>query len=169
MTATVDELDPVRAELLRAARADAEAAVARARADAAQTLRAAHADAGRVLAQAREQGAGDGQAEAARERVRAAEDAWNRELAARAEVYADLGAAVRCGVRRALAEGAVPPGRLARTARGLLGENALITAPPGGGVVAEVPGRRLDLCADTLADRALEQLGARIERLWGEP
>ncbi|MEW1775491.1 hypothetical protein [Streptomyces sp. NPDC086777] len=169
MTAPADELDPVRAELLRAARAEAEAAVERARADAAQTLRAARADAERVLAQARELGAGDGRAEATRVRVRAAEDAWSRELAARAEVYADLGAAVRSVVRRALAEGAVPPDRLARTARALLGADARVTALPGGGVTADVPGRHLDLRADTLADRAVESLGARIESLWGGP
>ncbi|MGY5051525.1 hypothetical protein ACWDE0_38965 [Streptomyces sp. 900105755] len=208
MTA-VDELDPVRAELLRAARAEAEAAVERARADAAQTLRAARADAERVLAEARELGAGDGRAAAARERVRAAEDAWSRELAARAEVYADLRAGVRAGVRRVLAEGAVSPGGrgdtdrpgrvpaagaaadlgaaarsgaqraateapipddpLARAARALLGADARITAVPGGGVTADVPGRHLDLSADALADRALERLGVRIESLWGEP
>ncbi|WP_316770628.1 hypothetical protein [Streptomyces sasae] len=210
MTA-VDELDPVRAELLRAARAEAEAAVERARADAAQTLRAARADAERILARARELGAADGRAAAARERVRAAEDAWSRELAARAEVYADLRARVRAGVRRTLADRAVPPGRLGESARpgrepevraepstdleaesrsgarrassgapvpdnqlvqiarALLGADALITAVPGGGVTADVPGRHLDLSADTLADRALERLGARIESLWGEP
>ncbi|MGW1622493.1 hypothetical protein [Streptomyces sp. NPDC002172] len=211
MTAPVDELDPVRAELLRAARAEAEAAVERARADAAEILRAARAEAERILARARELSAGDGRATAARERVRAAEDAWSRELAARAEVYADLRASVRSGVRQALTEGAVPPGRpgeaarpgrepaaragadadlgaavrpgarrappeasdpderLARTARALLGADARITAVPGGGVTADVPGRHLDLSADTLADRALERLGARIESLWGEP
>ncbi|MFD8723004.1 hypothetical protein ACFV2H_34810 [Streptomyces sp. NPDC059629] len=168
MTA-VDELDPVRAELLRAARAEAEAAVEQARADAAQTLRAARADAERILARARELGTADGCAAAARERVRAAEDAWSRELAARAEVYADLQAAVRSGVRRALAEGAVPAGRLAQTAGALLGADARITAVPGGGITADVPGRHLDLSADTLADHALERLGVRIESLWGEP
>ncbi|MEV5845331.1 hypothetical protein AB0M32_25505 [Streptomyces sp. NPDC051985] len=297
MTAPPDELDPVRAELLRAARAAAEAAVRQARSDAARTLRAARADAGRVLAQARELGAGDGRAAAARERVRAAEDAWSRELAARAEVYAELRADVRAGVRRALAEGAAPPAtptpgtglhppvsgseirsgpdaddrpaarqsaaqqvippaptgaspptgpephvrpedhterepgnrpapgqstapaitppdtpaqpctsspagpappdrtevrtdpgagdragirrapgrstvsavRLADTARAVLGPEARITAAPGGGITADVPGRHLDLSADTLADRALERMGGRIESLWGGP
>ncbi|MGW7543180.1 hypothetical protein ACWGKQ_19025 [Streptomyces sp. NPDC054770] len=169
MTAPVDELDPVRAELLRAARAEAEAAVERARADAVETLRAARAEAERILAGAREMGTGDGRAAAARERVRAAEDAWSRELAARAEVYADLGARVRSGVRRALAQGAVSPCRLAETARALLGADARITAVPGGGITADVHGRRLDLSADTLADRAMARLGARIEKLWDGP
>ncbi|MEU3521471.1 hypothetical protein ABZ770_40555 [Streptomyces sp. NPDC006654] len=211
MTAPADELAPVRAELLRAARAEAEALVERARADATETLRAARAEAERVLARARELGAGDGRTEATRERVRAAEDAWSRELAARAGVCADLRAAVRSGVRRTLAEGAASPGgraetdrpgwepaagagaaadrgaaarsgtrrvsadvpvaddRLARAARALLGEDARITVAAGGGVTADVPGRHLDLSADTLADRAVERLGARIESLWGEP
>ncbi|MFJ9566151.1 hypothetical protein ACIRQQ_39735 [Streptomyces fuscichromogenes] len=187
-----DELDPVRAELLRAARAAAGAAVRGARAEAAQTLRAARADAERVLAQARELGAGDGRAVAARERVQAAEDAWSRELAARAEVYAELRAEVRAGVRRALADGAAPPltpapgtgppppvsgselpsvsaVRLADVARAVLGPEARISAAPGGGITADVPGRHLDLSADTLADRALERMGDRIECLWGGP
>ncbi|MEU8717419.1 hypothetical protein [Streptomyces sp. NPDC048663] len=115
MTAPVDELEPVRAELLRAARAEADSAARRARADAAETLRAARADAERVLAQARELGAGDGRVAADRERVRAAEEAWSRELAAGAEVYADLRAGVRAGVRRALADGAARPGRCGET------------------------------------------------------
>ncbi|MEV5955360.1 hypothetical protein AB0M11_16575 [Streptomyces sp. NPDC051987] len=212
MTAPADELDPVRSELLRAARAEAEAAVEQARADAAETLRAAHADAERVLAQARELGTGDGRAAAARERVRAAEEAWRRELVARAEVYADLRAGVRAGLRHALTEDAaptgwcgetVPPGRepgaraetdtslatrsarpgarpvpsegrnpegrLVEIARALLGADARITAVPGGGITADVPGRRLDLSADTLADRSLERMGARIESLWSGP
>ncbi|MFC5201094.1 hypothetical protein [Streptomyces kaempferi] len=163
----MDALDPVRAELLRAARADAAAVLDRARADAEETLRVARGTAERVLADARTLGAMDGHAAAVRERGRAAEDAWSAELAARAEVYADLRARVRSGVRQAMGGGAVRPDRLAETARALLGADARITGAPGGGVIADVPGRHLDLSADTLADRSLEQLGAQIESLWG--
>ncbi|OLZ63160.1 hypothetical protein AV521_39920 [Streptomyces sp. IMTB 2501] len=169
MTAPSDALDPVRAELLRAARADADAVLDRARADADETLRLARGTAERILAKARDLGAADGHAAAARERVRAAEDAWARELAARAEVYADLRAEVRAGVRQALADGAVTSARCAETARALLGADARITAVPGGGVTADVPGRHLDLSADTLAGRALTRLGVLIESLWDRP
>ncbi|MGW2183208.1 hypothetical protein ACWCXX_35200 [Streptomyces sp. NPDC001732] len=166
MTASVDALDPVRTELLRAARASAAAVRDRARADAAETLRAAHAAAEEVLARARDLGATEGIAEAERGRVRAVQDAWAAELAARAEVYAELRCAVREGVRRALAESPPAQARLAETARALLGAGVRVTAAAGGGVTAEVPGRRVDLSADALAERALSRLGARAEVLW---
>ncbi|MEU5591815.1 hypothetical protein [Streptomyces sp. NPDC020298] len=169
MTAPVNALDPVRAELLRAARASADTVLDRARADADETLRAARSRAQAMLARARDLGEADGAAQADRERVRAVQDAWAVELAARAEVYAQLRARIRAGVRRALAEGTVPSARLAEAARALLGAEARITAAAGGGVTAEVPGRRVDLSADALADHALERLGARAETLWGPP
>lgn len=166
MTGSVDALDPVRAELLRAARASADTIRDRARADAAETLRAAHVTAEELLAQARDLGTAQGLADAKRERVRAVQDAWATELVARAEVYTELTCAVREGVHRALAEGAAPQARLAEAARALLGTGARVTAAEGGGVTAEVPGRRVDLSADALADRALNRLGARAEALW---
>ncbi|WP_158692621.1 hypothetical protein, partial [Streptomyces roseochromogenus] len=63
----------------------------------------------------------------------------------------------------------VPRARLAETARAMLGAQARVSAVAGGGVTAEVPGRRVDLSADALADRALDRLGARAETLWGPP
>ncbi|MFE0517122.1 hypothetical protein ACFW2E_46640, partial [Streptomyces sp. NPDC058964] len=94
MTASMDALDPVRAELLRAARASADAVLERARAEAEETLRTARGTADEVLARARARGEADGAAGAARERLRALQDAWALELAARSEVYAELRAAV---------------------------------------------------------------------------
>ncbi|MCX4862509.1 MULTISPECIES: hypothetical protein [unclassified Streptomyces] len=166
MTGSADALDPVREELLRTARASADAVRDRARADAAETLRAARVTAEELLARARDLGTDQGLADAERERVRAVQDAWAAELVVRAEVYTELRCAVREGVRRALAEGAVPQARLAEAARALLGTGARVTAAGGGGVTAEVPGRRVDLSADALADRALNRLGARAETLW---
>ncbi|MEU6611167.1 hypothetical protein ABZ922_40110 [Streptomyces shenzhenensis] len=169
MTAPADPLDPVRAALLRAAHAAADEVRGRARTDAEETLRAARASAEEVLARARDRGAAEGAVAAAGERVRAVQDAWAAELAARAAVYAELRAGVREGVRRALARGAVPQARLTERARALLGADAHVTAAPAGGVTAEVPGRRVDLSADALADRALERLGARAAALWEPP
>ncbi|MFE3644161.1 hypothetical protein ACFXOM_24710, partial [Streptomyces sp. NPDC059169] len=48
----------------------------------------------------------------------------------------------------------------------LLGPDAVITDCAGGGVLAEAPGRRVDLSLATLADRALERNGAEVELLW---
>ncbi|MGW2459779.1 hypothetical protein ACWC2M_12190 [Streptomyces sp. NPDC001761] len=166
MTAPADALSPVRAELLRAARASADAVRDRAQTDVEETLRSARATAEAVLERARELGRADGAAEAARERVRAVQDAWAAELAARAEVYAALRAAVHAGVRREFTADASIGPRCAETARRLLGPRARVTTASEGGVTAEVPGRRVDLSADALADRALDRLGVRAERLW---
>ncbi|MET9450514.1 hypothetical protein [Streptomyces cinerochromogenes] len=166
MTAPVDALSPVRAELLRAARTSADAVMERARADAEETLRSARVTAEAVLARARDLGRADGAAEAARERVRAVQDAWAAELAARAEVYAVLRASVRAGVRRAFAEDSSLQSRCTEAARKLLGPQARVTDVPEGGVTAEVPGRRVDLSADALADHALDRLGVLAETLW---
>lgn len=161
-----DPLDPVRAELLRGARADADAVLAGARTDADETVRTARAEAEMLLDRAREQGVADGTVAAARERVRALQNAWARELAARAEVYADLRDRVRAGVRDALTKTGGARVQLEGRARTLLGTGARVTATADGGVMAESPGRRVDLSADALADRALERLGAKAENLW---
>ena len=43
---------------------------------------------------------------------------------------------------------------------------AVVREHPDGGVVAEAPGRRLDLRLTTLADRAVDTLGPQLEALW---
>jgi|UPI0003FB5128 hypothetical protein len=165
-SAPADALEPVRAELIRAARADAEAVLARARADADERVRAARAQAESLLEQARQEGVRDGAAEVAGEHVRARQDAWSRELAARAEVYADLRGKVHARVRAALTNDAALVARLQERARVLLGSDALITTAEDGGVTAQASGRRMDLTADALTDRALARLGAEAETLW---
>ncbi|MFF9391341.1 hypothetical protein [Streptomyces griseoluteus] len=166
MTAPADPLSPVRAELLRAARVSADTVRDGAQADVEETLRSARATAEAVLARARALGSADGAVAAARERVRAAQDAWTAELAARAEVYAALRAAVLAGVRRKFVEDASLRSCCGEAARRVLGAQARVTAASEGGVTAEVPGRRLDLSADALADRALNRLGVLAETLW---
>ncbi|MFJ6902650.1 hypothetical protein [Streptomyces griseoluteus] len=166
MTAPVDALSPVRAELLRAARVSAGTVRDRARAEAEEALRSARASAEAVLARARDVGTADGATAAARERVGAVQDAWTAELAARAEVYASLRAAVLAGVRKKFAEDASLRSRCEEAARRVLGPQARVTPVPEGGVRAEVPGRRIDLSADALAERALNGLGVRAETLW---
>ncbi|GAA2895511.1 hypothetical protein [Streptomyces mexicanus] len=165
-TTSADALAPVRAELIRAAQADADAVLARAREDADETLRAAHAEADALLEQARRDGVRDGAADAAAERVRAHQDAWSRELGARAEVYADLREKIRAGVEEALTNDAALMARLRERAWELLGSSAVIMTADSGGVTAHTAGRRVDLTADTLTDRALARLGAEAEALW---
>lgn len=48
----------------------------------------------------------------------------------------------------------------------LLGAGAEVTEHADGGVVAQVPGRRVDLSLTALADRALDGMGAEVRSLW---
>lgn len=161
-----DALDPVRAELLRAARAEAEAELAAARQDARETEAAARAEAEAVLAEARRQGVEDGRAVAAGELARARRAARTVELAARGEAYADLLRRATERVRERYGTDPAIAARLTQRARDLLGPDARITAHPQGGLLAEAPGRLVDLGLPTLARRALERLGAQAEQLW---
>ncbi|WP_149179703.1 hypothetical protein [Streptomyces sp. TRM49041] len=165
---TTDVLAPVRAELVRAARTDAEALLARTEAEAAAVLDRARADARTTLDEARRQGEADGSAAARDRLVRARREARSRTLAARRESYEEL--------RRQAAEqvGALCRGdghaslraRLEHRARVLLGPDSEVTALPEGGVEARAPGRRVDLSPAALADRALDRMGAEVRSLW---
>ncbi|MFJ7910482.1 hypothetical protein [Kitasatospora sp. NPDC096204] len=161
-----DALAPVRAELLRTARAEAEAVLAEARRNAEETEAAARAEAEAVLAEARRQGVQDGRGVAAGELARARRAARTAELAARGEAYADL---LRLATERARERYGADPAistRLTERARDLLGPGARITAHPNGGLLADVPGRLVDFGLPTLTRRALERLGPEVEQLW---
>ncbi|MFJ9902215.1 hypothetical protein ACIRVK_04800 [Streptomyces sp. NPDC101152] len=163
-----EALDPVRAELLRAAHADAEAVMDRAEQEAATLLDRARAEASAILEEARQQGEADGAAAARDRLVRARREARSRTLAARREAYETLrhNTAVRVGKVRRTAEYAELRKRLERRARVLLGPTAEVTEHPGGGVVACTPGRRVDLSLTALADRALDRMGGEVRSLW---
>ncbi|MCD0484521.1 hypothetical protein LO771_19495 [Streptacidiphilus sp. ASG 303] len=160
-------LEPVRAALLAAARAEAAAALAAAEEDAAALLRAARAEAAALLAEARRQGGADGRAERAAALGRARRAARTAELAARRAAWEELHRLTAARVRAlpAAADPAVRAG-LARYARRLLGPGAEVGEAPSGGVVARAPGRRVDLGLDALAARVLAGLGAGAEQLW---
>ncbi|MEI5525559.1 hypothetical protein WB401_13440 [Streptomyces brasiliscabiei] len=167
-TRAADALDPVRAELIRAARADAQALSARAATEAAAVLDRASAEAGAILDEARRQGETDG-ATASRELLlRARRGARSRTLSARREAYDDLRGAIaeRAGELRRRDDYADLRGRLERLVRALLGPGAEVTEPPEGGVVGRAPGRRVDLSLNALADRALDRLGGEVRDLW---
>ncbi|MGW2250959.1 hypothetical protein ACWCXH_12240 [Kitasatospora sp. NPDC001660] len=165
-TGDTDALAPVRAELLRAARADAEQALAEARRDAERALVAARVEAAAVLDRAVQAGTEEGEAAASAETARAARAARARELAAQGEAYAELCRRVAERVRERYEAEPDAAERLARRARDLLGPDARITAHPDGGLLATAPGRLADLGLPALARRALDRLGAEAGTLW---
>ncbi|MEU9760336.1 hypothetical protein AB0D98_11325 [Streptomyces sp. NPDC047987] len=163
-----DTLAAVRAELLRSARADAEALIVQAACDAEAVLERARNEAEEIVEQARREGVAEGTAAGAAELLRARRTARAREQAARLEAYEELRRQVTERFR-ALRCTADYPGlrdRLERRARQLLGPDATVTEQPGGGVAAHAAGRRADFTLDALAGRALDRLGADTEALW---
>ncbi len=162
------ELEPVRAALLAAARADAAAVLAAADEDEAATMAAARAQVADLAGAARREGAADATAMLAADRARGRREARRIELSARQEVWDQLRSRARAAVT-ALRD---DPGygrlrdRLAARARELAGPDAVISEPPEGGVVAVSAGRRWDLSLPALAERAVGALGPEVEQLW---
>jgi vacuolar-type H+-ATPase subunit E/Vma4 len=161
-------LEPVRAELLRRAGADAQQMVADAEGEATRILKRAHDTARRVIEQARAAGE-----------------------SAAAAVVAEQGTALRRGLRRELlttqdnayqqwrrlGRQAVlrlrdEPGHsqrrdmLRKTAYAVLGADARVSDAPDGGVVAELDHRRLDLSLSAIAERALDRIAPEVDGLW---
>ncbi|WP_346113884.1 hypothetical protein, partial [Nonomuraea maheshkhaliensis] len=58
--------------------------------------------------------------------------------------------------------------RLRDLVRDRLGAGATVTEHPDGGIVGQAPGRRVDAGLPALAARAIDELGAEVERLWHE-
>ncbi|GAB2784046.1 hypothetical protein GCM10027073_16010 [Streptomyces chlorus] len=163
-----DALHPVRTGLLRAAHADAEALLARVELETAARLDQARAEAGAILDDARRQGEADG-ADAARGLlVKARRKARSRTLPARREAYETLRreAAERVRELRRTDGYASLRELLEQRARTLLGPGAAVTEHADGGVVAQGPGRRVNLSLTALAERALDGLGAEVRSLW---
>lgn len=161
-------LEPVRARLLRDAAADADALLSAAAEDARATVREAEARASAALAEARNLGARDAGQTGAALRGRARRAARARELAARREIWEELCRQVVDGVEALRGTGAYPAVRRRLTAhvRQALGPGAHITEAPGGGVVGDAPGRRLDCSLAAFAQRALDRSGGEVEQLW---
>ncbi|MEU8193470.1 V-type ATP synthase subunit E family protein [Microbispora amethystogenes] len=163
-----DALGPVTEALLRQARLDADAVAGAAEREAARTVAEARREASAVIADATRQGEAEAEAHAAAARARARREARGRELAARREVLADLRGRVAAAVRALRDDPCYPRlvehlGELAREAGGA---DLVVREHPDGGVVAEGPGRRVDCSLTALAERAVDALGAEVERLW---
>ncbi|MBP2704527.1 hypothetical protein JOL79_11950 [Microbispora sp. RL4-1S] len=161
-------LTPVAEALLRQARLDARATTAAAEREAAETVAAARRRARDLVAEAREQGEAEARARAAAERARARRRARTVELTARREVWDDLRERAVTEVRKLRDDPCYPRlmKRLSELARDSGGDDLVTREHPGGGVVAEGRGRRVDCSLGTLAARAVEALGAEVERLW---
>ena len=164
----VTALAPVRAYLMREARAEADRIRAAARAEADELLRQARLGAQRAV----RDGAARGQAEtaplAAAERSRGRAAAQSIVLGAQREAYDEM--CRRIGLQ-ADALRADPGYRLmlerltARAARAA-GPGATVTALPDGGVLARSGQVMVDCSLPRLAGEAAEALGDRVKELW---
>ncbi|MER8007498.1 V-type ATP synthase subunit E family protein [Streptomyces sp. NPDC094149] len=161
-------LEPVRAQLLRAARAEAGALSAAADADVRAVLAEADGQAAAILDEAR--GMGEADAAAARDaaRARARRTARARELAARRECWEELRRRVVAGVEELRHADSYPAlrARLAAHVRAALGPEAEVTEAPRGGVRGRTADRRLDCGLTALALRALDRIDGEAEELW---
>ena len=168
VTAAPDPLLPVREALLARARADAERLLAEVDAEADEIVARAEAEADAIRAEARAQGEADAAAVLVAERARARRQARVVVLAAQRESYADLSARAAEQVATLRAD----PGYaswcdgLRENARAALGPAAVVTEHPGGGVLAEAPGRRVAYTLVGLIEQAVEALGPDLEGLW---
>jgi vacuolar-type H+-ATPase subunit E/Vma4 len=161
-------LAPVRASMLRGARAEADRILEEARCQAAATLRQARRDAEEAVGQARMRGEAEIALAAAAERRRGREQAraivLGARLEAREELYAQVLTAVghlrgEPGYERLLARLTVMAARAA-------GPGATVTADQVGGVVARSGRAVVDCSLPRLARLAVDALGDQVTELW---
>ncbi|MFI9847015.1 V-type ATP synthase subunit E family protein [Nonomuraea sp. NPDC051941] len=163
-----DALAPLTEALSRQAQIDARAITARAEEEAAELITAARQEARTILADARADGAAQAKADAVTERIHAERRARGMELAARREALDELRAQSAAAVRALRDDPCYPRllDRLSALARAAGGADLTVKEQPDGGVLAEGHGRRVDCTLSALAVRAVDALGAEVERLW---
>ena len=161
-------LAPVRAHLLRQARAEADRIAEEARSTAAAILRQARSAADEAVALASAQGRADAVPAAAAEQAQGREQARSIVLGAQREAYDELCArvlAAACGMRD-------EPGyrrllsRLLTMAARAAGPDAATAVQPEGGVVARSRGIVVDCTLPRLAGVAVDELGDQVRELW---
>lgn len=161
-------LAPVRARMLKAARAEAGRIVAQARAEAATLVRNAHLDSDEAVARARAQGRADGALAAAAELSRGRERARAIALRARRDAQEQLRGQVLAAMSGLPAE----PGyrqllvRLTAMAAQAAGPDATVAVQPAGGVVARSESVLVDCTLPRLAVLAVDALGDQVRELW---
>jgi vacuolar-type H+-ATPase subunit E/Vma4 len=161
-------LAPLVAALRSAAEGEAQALVGSARAEAQEAVSAARAQADRMLARAREKGTADGEAVLAAERARAEREARGIVLRAAGDAYEASRRAAREAVSRLKDDPdfAIVDAALRSRARAAIGDDASLTEAESGGIIATVPGRRLDLSLASLADDLVEAWPSDDEGPW---
>lgn len=162
-------VDALRSALLRSVTEETAAEDELARARRGERLAEAHRRANALVAEARRDGEDEVAVDVAQRLVRARREARSAVLAAQREVYdefvrrtLDAVIALRHGEEHArLVE------RLSAVAREQLGSDAEIEVDEAvGGVVGRRDGRRVDYTLPALVDRAIGDLGARLQELW---
>ncbi|WP_240777790.1 V-type ATP synthase subunit E family protein [Nonomuraea basaltis] len=156
---------PLAAELLRAARQEAGQVRARANDEATTFTSTAQEQAEELVATAHAEGVAEAGDQARAEQIRMEREARRLVLAAQRGALSEF----RRRARQAARELRNDPALLARLrdlVRNRVGPDALVIEHPDGGIVGEAPGRRVDAGLAALADRAIDGLGAEVERLW---
>ncbi|MGW4958323.1 V-type ATP synthase subunit E family protein [Nonomuraea sp. NPDC004186] len=163
-----DALAPLTEALSRQVGIDARAIIAGAEEEAAELVAAARQEARTVLADARADGAAQAKADAVTERIHAERRARGMELAAQREALDELRARSAAAVRALRDDPCYPRllDRLGALARAAGGADLTVKEQLDGGVLAEGHGRRVDCTLGALAVRAVDALGAELERLW---
>jgi vacuolar-type H+-ATPase subunit E/Vma4 len=167
-TAVAAALAPVREALLTRAHSDAAQLLARAEADAENLLARARAEAGTVVDEARARGEHEASALLDTERARSRGTVRAAELAARRAALEQL----RERTTALLHQRCAGPDRdriterMSVAVRAVLGADAALLPAPGGGVTGRTAGRFADCSLAVLAARAVDLLGAEVERLW---
>ena len=167
-TEIANPLAALQSALLHRARRDAEAAVAAADVEADRVLHTARAEADAMLADARAKGAADGAAALAGERSRAEREARSVLLAAQRTAHDQARRAARDAVAELRHDPVYPTliDVLGGRARRELGPMAVVIELPGGGLIAEVDGRRIEYALTDLADDVMDRLADEVVGLW---
>lgn len=163
-------LDAYRRARLDEARAAARRVEAETEAASRARLEDATQAAEAILARARAEAAAEADRDGATAMARERRNARRLVLEAQRAAYEDMIERVRAGalaLRSKPAYGQLLEG-LERSARRRLGDVPVVVqeSTPGGGIIAEADGRRLDYSLAALADRCAGELGAEVERLW---
>lgn len=163
-------LTPLRESLLEATRAALAEEARREDAGTADRLAAAHAQAETAVARARAEGMRTAEREGARLRAVARREAREATLRAQQALVDELRTGALEAALRLRGRPDYPAllARLAEAARGRLGPHSVLELDPegAGGVRARAGSRSVDYTLPALVDRALDELGERVEELW---
>ncbi len=163
-------IDSVRAALIADAEADAASLLAAADHDADDCIARSHEEAAELVEAARSEGAREAAERLARQHAATRREAREVVLTARRQALDELRERARTAARGLAREDRYGElrDRLRTLAASQLGPDAEILDDPDGepGVVARDGYRRVDFRLVTLADRAVEALGADVATLW---